>query len=160
MITKIGIDISGVLADNKHAHIKTRDYAVFSVMEDAINIVRKIASQHGAENIHIISCVKSHQLSFITGIWMETHNFLKETSVLLDNIHICSSLKDKAKIAKKLKLTHFIDNRPEVLNHFPKNIVIIAFQPKDSEMKKYPNVLSRAKVASSWKEVDKYLNTA
>lgn len=159
MATKIGIDINGVLANNKRAHIKTHDYSVFSVMEDAIDIVREIVNLHGAENVYIISRVKSHQLSFITGIWMETHNFLRETNVLLDNVYICSLLRDKAKIAKKLRLTHFIDNRPEVLNHFPKNIVIIAFQPEDKEMKKYPNVLSRAKVANSWKEVGKYLNT-
>ncbi|MDP1884646.1 MAG: hypothetical protein Q8L10_04750 [Candidatus Moranbacteria bacterium] len=160
MAIKIGIDINGVLADNKRAHIKTHDYSVFSVMKDAIDIVREIVNQHGAENVYIISRVKSHQLSFITGIWMETHNFLKETNVLLDNVYICNMLKDKARIAKELRLTHFVDDRPAVLNHFPESIVIIAFQPGDKEMKKYPDVLSRAKVANSWKEVGKYLNVA
>ena len=156
MSVRIGIDINGVIANNKRVYIKTEQYSVFSVMEDAIDVVRKIVNKYGAENIYIISRVKSHRLSFITGIWMETHNFLKESGILLDNIYICNLLKDKAEIAKKLQLTHFIDDRPKVLSYFPENISIIIFQPNE-EINKYPSVLSRAKTANSWKEIAKLL---
>lgn len=157
MKIKIGIDINGVLANNKLSHINTRDYSIFSVMENAIKVVKKLVKHYGSENIYIISRAQSCQLSFITGIWMETHNFLQETNISLDNVKICTRLKDKAIIAEKLNITHFIDDRPEVLSYFSKNTILMAYQPKKNEIKKYPNVASRAIIVNSWNEIANYL---
>lgn len=156
MKTKIGLDLNGVLANNKTSYIKTRNYSIFSVMEDAVNVVKTIIKRYGKENVYIISRVQSHQLSFITGIWMETHNFLQKTNMSLDNVKICTRLKNKSRIAEELNITHFIDDRPEVLNYFSKNIILIAYRPKKSELKKYPDVASRAIIVNSWKEIANY----
>jgi len=154
---KIGIDINGVLANNKLPYFKTQNYSIFSVMENAINVVKNLVKKYGAENIYIISCVQSHQLSFITGIWMETHNFLHKTNISLDNVIICTRMKDKSRIAEKLNLTHFIDDRPEVLNYFSKETTILVYQPKKSQIKKYPDIASRAIIVNSWNEIADYL---
>lgn len=157
MKTKIGIDINGVLANNKLSHITTRDYSIFSVMKNAINVIKRLVKHYGAENIYIVSRVQSHQLSFITGVWMETHNFLQKTNIPLENVKICTRLKDKSRIAEKLNITHFIDDRPEVLSYFSKNTILIAYQSPKNEIEKYPDVASRAIIVNSWNEVAKYL---
>lgn len=156
MKVKIGIDINGVLSNNKVPHYTVGNCSVFSVMKDAIRVVKKIVETYGAENIYIISRVRTHHLSMVTGIWLEHHDILKKTNILLDNIYICYQLKDKAKLAAKLKLTHFIDDRLEVLDYFPEKINLIAFQPTKNAIKKYPDVAARSAIVNSWKEVELY----
>lgn len=158
MITKIGVDISGVLANDKLLHMKTRDHSIFTVMEDALDVVGKIVNRYGAENIFIISRVQTYQLAFIVGIWMETHQFLQKTKIPLDNVYICTQHKEKAKIAKELGITHMIDNCPQVLSYFPENTKLIAFQAEDDGLKKYSDIASRFVSVDSWKEVANYFD--
>lgn len=156
MKVKIGIDINGVLSDNKVPDYQTRDYSIFSVMKDAVKIVRKMVDAYGADNIYIISRVRTHQLSMVTGVWLEYHGILKKTGIPLENVFICYKLKDKAELAAKLELTHFIDDRLEVLDYFSKKINLIAFQPTKYAIKKYPDTAARSVVVNSWSEVELY----
>jgi len=156
MTTKIGIDIDGVLANDKLVHIKTNNYSIFSIMDGAIESLKKISELYGAENIYIISCVPTNQLSFIVGIWLEFHQILQKTMIPLDNVIICAQYKDKSEIAEKLNLTHMIDNKLQVLNYFSKNFSLIAFNPEMGDFKKYPELASRIVIVNSWSEISNY----
>lgn len=159
MQTKIGIDVNGVIADSRTPRYNTKKYSIFSVMDGSIPTLKKLADQIGAENIFIISRVKIPQLSLLTGIWLETHKFLQRTGISLDNVIICHNLKDKAPIAQELGITHFIDDRLKVLKYFPDNIRRIAFNPEQSELDSYPEIINKISIVKNWDEVEKLIYT-
>lgn len=156
MKTKIGIDIVGVLADDKKPFIRAGEYVIFSLMKDAIEVVGRIVNKFGAENVFIVSRVTSHQTALATGIWMETHQFLQKTKLPLENVHLCTRHGEKTEVAKKLGITHFIDNKLNVLDYFDDNVELLAFRVEKSEAEEYPGLLQRIIFIDSWQEIADY----
>ena len=49
--------------------------------------------------------------------WLDHHRFYDRTGVPRDHVRFCLERRDKAIWAEKLELTHFIDDRVDVLRH-------------------------------------------
>jgi len=49
--------------------------------------------------------------------WLDHHRFWEETGVAAGHLRFCRGRADKAEIARALGLTHFIDDRADVLGH-------------------------------------------
>lgn len=127
---RIGIDIGGVLTAR---HITSRDddtdmtkkYLQKPEFAGAIAGVRSIVTACMPVNVFIISRC-SIAVEEKTKEWLKYRKFYKKTGFLPENVHFCRERAEKATIAKKLKLTHFIDDQPEVL-YCMKNIVPYRF---------------------------------
>jgi hypothetical protein len=53
----------------------------------------------------------------LTRRWLEHHQFHERTGVARDAVRFCRERKEKRVHAEKLRLTHFIDDRVDVLAH-------------------------------------------
>lgn len=49
--------------------------------------------------------------------WLRHHRFHERTGVPADSVHFCRERHQKASICARLRVTHFIDDRTDVLHH-------------------------------------------
>jgi hypothetical protein len=47
--------------------------------------------------------------------WLDRHDFFRETGVARERIRFCRERRDKATICRELGITHFVDDRHDVL---------------------------------------------
>ena len=50
--------------------------------------------------------------------WLNKHNFYQSTGIAKDHLHQCATREGKAPIVRKLGITHFVDDRAEVMSYF------------------------------------------
>lgn len=122
---KIGIDIGGVIINKKpFAHDKDTafdedgtgtHYLDTPAVESAFDVIRKICLIFGWENTWIISkCYEGTQKK--TRKWLRHNKFFEKTGFHPDHVIYCYERSSKVHLAKGLGLTHFIDDRREVLD--------------------------------------------
>lgn len=49
--------------------------------------------------------------------WLRHHRFFERTGIAPENLRFCLERPQKAEHCKELGITHFIDDRPDVLDH-------------------------------------------
>lgn len=161
---KIGIDIGGVIIDRaandgtdtslfgpNYLKAKDVDWAISSIgllnrKDDVFKDNVFVVSKCGA-NIER----KSRE-------WLDHCRFHEVTGVPKEHLHFCRDRRDKAPIAQKLGLTHFVDDKLEVLSHM-KGIVKhrILFSPNLDEVAKFRADSGPVILASSWNDVMDWL---
>lgn len=118
---RIGIDIGGVIIDRVRDGVydtsfKKSDFARTHAVEDALVSIKKLTKLFGSQNVFLVSVCDS-ETEQKTSEWLEGNNFFQSTGILKENIYNCLERSQKASIAKDLGLTHFIDDRPDVLGY-------------------------------------------
>lgn len=136
---KIGIDIGGVIIDR--ARNDGSDTSLFGpnylnalAVPDAIKAITEINEHIFPNETYIISkCGAGIERK--SREWLQAQGFHGMTGMWQDKVHFCRARADKAPIAKKLGLTHFIDDKYEVLGYM-KDIVAhrILFCPDKQEI--------------------------
>jgi hypothetical protein len=66
---------------------------------DAVHLVSKCSDEHARQ----------------TRQWLAHHGFAAHTGIDPDRVHFCRTRAEKGPIAADLGLTHFVDDRPDVL---------------------------------------------
>lgn len=90
--------------------------------------------------------------------WLKHHRFFEQTGISTGNLHFCLERQEKAIICKDLKITHFIDDRLEVLSYLIDITPhLYLFSPNSSEMSEYKKHLRKVRQVESWLELDKIL---
>ena len=86
--------------------------------------------------------------------WLKHNGFYEQTGMSEDKVHFCRQRADKAPIAQKLGLTHFIDDKLEVLGYMydivPHRIL---FNPSLEEMRRAGPLVGPVMPVFSWGEV-------
>lgn len=81
--------------------------------------------------------------------WLRTWGFFEKTKVPLPNLYFCKERSDKRGICESLRITHFIDDRVDVLGHL-KGVVpwLCLFGPQPARQS-----VSWVQPAANWAEV-------
>lgn len=80
----------------------------------AFDVVRRIVKKVGKDNVFVVSkCGENVERK--TLLWMTQYKFSAITGVELGNVRFVRKRPEKADVAKKLGLTHFVDDRADVL---------------------------------------------
>lgn len=112
---RIGMDIGGVIRGDFDQSLSMQEYLSETLLANATNVIKDIIDVFGAKNIFIISrCPKFAEEVIIK--WLDNQNMFKNIGFIRKNVFFCRERTDKALIAKRLKLTYFIDDRVEVLD--------------------------------------------
>ena len=80
-------------------------------------------------------------------------NFWNTTGIPKENLYFCWRNKDKALLCKKLKVTHFIDDRLQVLSYLQDVKNLYALNPTNKEINSHPQTFKSVKTAKSWSEL-------
>lgn len=152
----LGIDIGGVIMD------KVNDQTDTSFFSD--NYLRTTATAHVMEAIRKLAIYKFKQRIFLVskcGVkvqektlnWLDYHRFYTRTGVGTNKVHFCRERADKAKICEELGITHFVDDRLEVLSYLDTVGTKYLFQANQKEVDQHKKHLPKVVRVESWLEV-------
>ena len=117
----LGVDVGGVLVDRARAD--GSDTSFFSdrfletpAVADALETLARLRRERFGQRICIVSkCGPRTEAK--TRLWLNEHKFLDALGLDAQALHFCRERRDKAPICKRLGVTHFIDDRMDVLTH-------------------------------------------
>lgn len=148
----LGVDVGGVIIDKVNDGTDTSffsdNYLKTTAVPDAFETLAKL-NEIFKGNVVIVSKAGKNTASK-TLKWMQHHNFHNITKIPDGKIYFCQKRAEKAPICEKLGITHFIDDKLEVLNYLttvPHKYLFMA-DKKDKEAAKSP-----IEIMDSWQEV-------
>jgi hypothetical protein len=158
MVTDLlGVDVGGVLVDRIRAD--GSDTSFFSdrfletpAVAGAFETLARLGRERFGRGIYIVSkCGPRTEEK--TRLWLAHHKVLDMLNIDERALHFCRKRPDKAQICKRFGVTHFIDDRMDVLVHLTTVRYRILFGPQDA------GVNSKGAIpAQTWAEVaDKLL---
>ncbi|MBP6011075.1 MAG: hypothetical protein KBA31_02505 [Alphaproteobacteria bacterium] len=116
----LGIDIGGVLIrparDSGDTSFFSSGYLETPIVDGAFEAVARLNKLVFPDRVFLVSKAKSGTAQK-TVKWLAHRRFHETTGVPLERVHFCERREDKAIIAKRLRLTAFIDDRLDVLGH-------------------------------------------
>jgi tRNA(Leu) C34 or U34 (ribose-2'-O)-methylase TrmL len=118
---RLGIDIGRVII-NGPAHPGGGDTAFFSgdettmlatpEMPDALSSIARLVTRFHGQVWLVSKCGPRVQQRTLR--WLAGHDFYQRTGLHPDHVRFCRSRADKRLHCEQLRLTHFIDDHPEV----------------------------------------------
>lgn len=115
MHARVGLDIGGVIRADR-AGANTPDFLERPAVDGAFAAVAQIVAAFGSAHVFIISKCKETTEPKLRE-WLARKGFYSETGFNEANLNFCRERPDKAPIAQRLELTHFVDDRADVLWH-------------------------------------------
>ncbi len=150
---RIGIDIGNVISTHDTDTPGVQRITLVE-MPHAAQVIARIAEDFKPENVFLVSkCGPKVQIR--TRRWLQETRFCERAGI--DPLHVifCIHRKDKARIADELKLTHFIDDRLEVLSYMVNAVKrLIAFNPTENEKRQFLHVLPHVREVIDWIDVE------
>ncbi len=148
----IGIDIGWTIKGNRGTGDK-ESYAPHSM-----ETIKRIKPHF--DNIFLISKCNSAQKEHVEE-WLYRNGVLEELGIDRNNLYFCFERRDKAIFVKALNITHFIDDRAEVLVNLPGHVFKVLYNPDPEEYSKQLNTLSKMEnytITYDWSSIPTIFN--
>lgn len=154
----LGIDIGGVIidrgADGSDTSLFGGDYLNAPAVPQAFETITQIRKDFN--DVFLVSKC-GHRIQQRTREWLAHNKFFEQTGVKADNLKFCKERIQKAPICKDNKITHFIDDRLEILGYLETVPHKYLFRPSDREVGKFKQHLNLVTQVSSWKDLLPFL---
>lgn len=152
----LGVDIGGVVIDRINDNTDTSffsdNYLNTTAVPGTIEALARLVAERFGTNVHFVSkCGPSIERK--TREWLKHHDIFGRTGIPEGNLRFCRRRREKAPIAEELGLTHFIDDRLEILGYLATVPTRILFQPHGPEVRRFKQHLSSVIRAESWADV-------
>lgn len=159
---KLGIDIGRVIigadTDNPNKSIIGPDFLKTPEIPGAVDTISFLHKSMKWEEIHLVSkCGPRIQNRSVE--WLIHNNFFERTGLKSKNMHFCLERKDKAGIVRDTGITHFIDDRIDVLDYMIEDIVggILLVAKHDSEPKRIRK--NKITIVKDWAQIPRILES-
>lgn len=156
MKEKLGVDIGGVIINRVRGGIDTSfftgDYLQTKEVSGAFEALYRLVSERFGEDVFLVSKC-GVRVAAKTLHWLEDRDFYANTGIKQDHVHFCRERHEKAGICEELGITHFVDDRLEVLSHLTMVGTLYLFQPRLDEVHQFRQHLHRVHQVRSWKEI-------
>src|SRR5687767_13287048 len=118
--SRLGIDVGGVIidrvADGSDTSFFGDQYLLTPAVPDAFATIAALLKGRFAGEGHVVSkCGKNTERK--TREWLAHNGFHDVTGIPPERIHFCRKREEKAPICARLGITHFVDDRLEVLSY-------------------------------------------
>lgn len=117
----LGVDVGGVIVDRVRAD--GSDTSFFSdrfletpAVAGAFDVLTRLGRERFGPRIVIVSKC-GPKVEGRTRLWLAQHQLLEALGLDARALHFCRERRDKGPICKRLGVTHFIDDRMDVLAH-------------------------------------------
>lgn len=146
---KIGFDIGGTIFRRMEGHM--------FLDHGALRVMRRLIHERFDTKSYIVSKVTPEQKVCVLKA-MEREGLCEITGLPSEHIYFCPERADKAPICAALGITHFIDDRPEVLAYM-KGIVPhrILIRGLHEEWKQFKSKLDGVIQVNDWADIEKHL---
>lgn len=154
-MSKLGIDIGGVIISRANDHTDTSffspNYLRTSAVPGVFEGIRRLVDVVGTDNVFIVSKA-TDPTAERSREWLLHHDFYKRTGMKAENVFFCHERKDKAPICARLGITHFIDDKLEVLSYLETVLYKIGFEVRPYDRRKYADqpIMLETTMVGSW----------
>ncbi|MGI5149084.1 hypothetical protein ACQEVC_22425 [Plantactinospora sp. CA-294935] len=121
-------------------------------MPGAFEAVAALVAEMFGEHVYLVSKC-GERVERRTRLWLDHHDFYPRTGVRPENVHFCRTRQGKAPIAAALGLTHFVDDRLEVLSYLETVPHRYLFRPREPEVRSHRSHLAAVRRVESWPEL-------
>lgn len=152
-----GVDIGNViinhrLSDPNDTTLHEERYSTIPAVEGAVSALKLLNEKFNGEIYLISKCTEWAQEKILA--WLQDNNFYDQTGINPEHVLFCRERKEKEGICRTYHITHFIDDRLEVLSHMIGTTPhLFLFQPKESEVEEFKEFLPKVTRVESWDEV-------
>ncbi|HLH26276.1 MAG TPA: hypothetical protein VK066_27470 [Chloroflexota bacterium] len=155
-IEKLGVDVGGVIIDRVNDASDTSffgdNYLQTTSVPGALAALRRLNRGRFAGRVYLVSkCGARVQAKTLA--WLAHHDFYGTTGIAPEHVHFCRQRQDKAGICAALGITHFVDDRLEVLGYLTTVPARYLFRPDPAEVARYAHVLPEVRRVESWAEL-------
>lgn len=153
----LGVDIGNVIINNRlnDPEVNKVDetvYAAFPPSEGVFEALKTLNSYFDDEVYLLSKCTEWAQEQIL--LWLKAHDFYAKTGIKQESVYFVRQRHEKDGVCRKLGITHFVDDRLEVLSHMVESTPnLILFQPDKDEINKFEEFLGKVTVVNSWAEV-------
>jgi hypothetical protein len=163
MTERLGLDVGGVIIDRVNDAEDTsffgNRYLETTAVPGVFAALRTLADARFGGEVYLVSkCGRRVQERTLE--WLAHHDFYAATSISPEQVHFCRKRADKAGVCSELGITHFVDDRLEVLSylhHVPHRYL---FQPSAEEVRQFAQFLPHVVQVASWAELLQALGCA
>jgi hypothetical protein len=152
---QLGVDIGGVIIqpmdDDADTSFFGDNYLATPAMPGVFAALATLVDVFEGR-VHLVSKC-GEQTANRTRKWLAHHDFHGRTGVPAERLHFCRTRPEKAPIVARLGLTHFIDDRLEVLGYLTTVPHRFLFRPNDTEVRAYAEHLPGVRRVESWPEL-------
>ncbi len=150
----LGVDVGGVIIDRQNDRADTSffgpNYLQTPATEGVFETLKR-AGQLGF-TVHVVSkCGQNTQRKTLE--WLAHHNFYERTGVDPGRVHFCRTRPQKAPICTAQGITHFVDDRLDVLEYLHDVENLFLYQPNAEDLSRWRDSRQRARLVTSWAEV-------
>ncbi|MFC6023139.1 hypothetical protein ACFP2T_44185 [Plantactinospora solaniradicis] len=121
-------------------------------MPGVFDALATVVSEVFGEHVHLVSKC-GERVEQRSRLWLAHHDFYRRTGIAADNVHFCRTREAKAPIAAALGLTHFVDDRLEVLSYLDTVPNRFLFRPREHEVRSHRRHLASVHRVESWPEL-------
>lgn len=154
----LGVDIGNVIIDHRGI-MDTADeswwkekYSTIPPAEDVFDCLRDLNKNKFKDGIFLVSKLKEEHDSR-TLAWLKDNKFFEKTGISPEHLFFCRERSDKVKICKKNNITHFIDDRLEILGYMVNQIPnLYLFDPDPEEVEEFKQFLPKVVPVRSWRD--------
>jgi hypothetical protein len=148
----LGIDIGGVIIsrerDASDTSFSSEEYLDTPEVADAFEVITRLVTERFEDRVFLVSkCGPRVQAK--TRRWLKHHRFFERTCVKPKNVYFCLERSEKGQICRRLKITHFIDDRVDVLESL-NDVSCFLFDPKGASGIARSSSIRRVR---SWNEI-------
>ena len=153
----LGVDIGNVIIDFRQIDKDDKEflenrYSTIPAAEDVFDAL-KVLNEHLNGRVYLISKATDWGQKKIIA-WLADNDFHIKTGIDPKNVIFVGERHEKAYFIEKLGLTHFVDDRLEVLSHMVGLVPhLFLFGPDEGEVEGFKEFLSGVFVVGGWKDL-------
>jgi hypothetical protein len=156
----LGVEIGGVIIDRINDKTDTsffsENYLQTTAVPGVVESRRQLVEKRFGEHVYLVSkCGPKVEAKSLH--WLDHHHFHQMSGVPSGNIRFCRERHENAGICRKLGITHFVDDRLEVLSHLTTVGKLFLFRPQPDEARRFAQHLDRVQQVDSWQDIQKEL---
>lgn len=151
----LGVDVGGVLidraADNSDTSFFSGRFLETPAVTGAFDVLAQLVRTRFDAAYVVSKCGPRVQEK--TRLWLAHHRFHEITGIAPGRVHFCRERRDKGPICRRLGVTHFIDDRLDVLEHLTTAPCRYLFQPREKDAARALREKAPVVIVQSWTEL-------
>ncbi|MEZ5955602.1 MAG: hypothetical protein R3C27_00090 [Hyphomonadaceae bacterium] len=152
----LGVDIGGVLidrvADGTDTSFFSDRFLETPAVADGFATLARLRERFG-DGMHVVSkCGPNVERK--SKLWLAHNRFTEITGISLRQVHFCRKRIEKAPICARLGVTHFVDDRYDVMRHLTMVKHRYLFRPDEGDVQiAAQQPLNGMRIVHEWSEI-------
>ncbi len=155
----LGVDVGGVILDFIPSYGTDTDFSGDNYLqtpeiEGAIDAIAELNQGRFKDRVHVVTRYSPEYGPGRVIEWLQNKDFYNRTGIPMERYHPCEGRHEKAPICIELGVTHFVDDRAEVLSHMIDQVPnLYLFRSPDAGSGEFAQFIPRFNKVESWKEL-------